>query len=95
MKTLVVILSTLCVTSVHAHQTTTGWAYDSACCSNQDCHPIPTEQVQVKMNGYLATDNGITKFFEYNEVKKSLDEHYHACSNKAVFRCLYVPQMSY
>jgi hypothetical protein len=86
------------------HNALTGWAYDAVCCANRDCEPIPPEWVRITAEGYEVTiPNGqhITakqdhvKLFRWDEVRRSGDEHYHACILPASqeFRCLYVPEV--
>ena len=87
-----------------AHDAPTGWAYDNYCCGGQDCQSIRIEQVEITPEGHLVTiPNGQhmtarrdhKKLFRYDEVRRSGDEHFHACilPNSQEFRCLYVPEM--
>ena len=52
--------------------------YPGYCCSNQDCHPIPCEEVHELANGTYEYAGYI---FQADRVKESLDQFCHACYN--------------
>lgn len=88
----------------HGHTAPSGWQYDHACCSTQDCAPIRVELVQITAQGYRVTvspgDHPLvtepsTYIFPFNDkrVRFSGDQHYHLCIglySKAGL-CLYIP----
>ena len=85
-----------------AHEAASGWSYDAVCCSNRDCAPISPEWVEITAEGYRVTvpaghetaTRDHVEVFGWGEVRKSGDEHYHACITPHMqrFLCLYVPE---
>ncbi len=63
-----------------------GW-YDTSCCSDQDCHPIQSYEVQLTPSGYKVHGTIVP----YTAAKKSLDRDYHVCIYAGQVRCFYAP----
>jgi hypothetical protein len=70
--------------------------YAPACCSGQDCAPLPKgSSVEPVRGGYAVRlePDGDPIFFPHEKVRPSQDGDWHACINpvtRAVY-CLYVP----
>lgn len=88
----------------HSHTAPSGWSYDAACCSTQDCAPIRVELVEITAQGYRVTvspgDHPLvnvttTYVFPFNDkrVRFSGDQHYHLCIGlySRAGLCLYIP----
>lgn len=68
--------------------------YSIACCSGQDCHPVPATEVHQNYDGSY-TWNGFR--FEGDMIKDSQDDRYHACVSEDITgaktpHCLYRPR---
>lgn len=80
--------------------------YDTTCCAEQDCRPIPDSDVLELRQGWM-TPTGWVPYGD-GRVKPSLDGHYHICMSKPMespfaygdrnhqvvppfMRCFYVP----
>ncbi len=61
--------------------------YDQGCCSDQDCHPIPPDQVQMTPAGYRVNGTVVP----YSSARPSLDRDFHICIYAGQVRCLYAP----
>ena len=84
-------------TQARAHEATNtagqplGWTYPWACCSGQDCAPVPAPSVQETPNGYRVTlrkgdhpfvaDKPLVYDIPYNDkrIKDSPDGSFHIC----------------
>lgn len=88
----------------NAHTAASGWQYDPACCSTQDCAPIRVELVEITAEGYRVTvrpgdhplvDVPSTYVFPFNDsrVRFSGDQNYHLCIGAYTKKglCLYIP----
>lgn len=69
--------------------------YSPACCSGQDCAPIPSgTRVTASLNGYdVVFPSGERVFFARDKVQPSQDGEIHACigiSARTPY-CLYLP----
>ncbi len=86
------LAATMFLTTVaaDAHDASTGWAYSTACCSNQDCAQIEDVTVTVTAEGYeVALAPGDHPMvvaprvylipFGDDRIRDSGDHHYHAC----------------
>lgn len=87
-----------------AHTAPSGWSYDLACCSTQDCAPIRAELVKITAEGYRVTvspgDHPLvtvptTYVFPFSDerVRLAPDGMYHLCIGAYSKRglCLYAP----
>lgn len=72
----------------HGKQADANW-YDAYCCSNQDCHAVPADEVEALPGGEYRW-NGYT--FKSDAIKPSKDSRFHACIWNGQARCLYVVQ---
>lgn len=69
MKTLAILLLSTSLVSAHS------W-YPAACCSGQDCHPVPCEElIPTKDGGYKWGKNLFSKY----QVHPSQDKTCHVC----------------
>lgn len=88
----------------HGHTAPSGWSYDPACCSTQDCAPIRVELVEITAQGYRVTvrpgDHPLvnvptTYVFPFSDerVRLAPDGMYHLCIGAYSKRglCLYAP----
>ena len=81
--------------TAYAHVAPTGWAYDTYCCSDEDCAPIPKEWVSVTPQGFIVSaPGGPATLFKFDTVRQSGDSEYHGCimPGASAWRCLYVPE---
>lgn len=80
------------LSTAQAHEAPSGWHYDAACCSNQDCSELPENQTPKPLDGgnWQLTTGEIV---ERSKVKFSPDGKYHLCrfSSTGGVICLYVP----
>lgn len=61
-----------------AHEAPSGWSYPAECCSNQDCRPVPCDQLAPEPGGgvrWTATGDR----FPQAKVKASGDGECHVC----------------
>lgn len=83
------LLSALFILATGGQAVGHSW-YDSACCSDRDCAPIPAEAVRITSQGYEVTlmpgDHPMVQKrlfqvipFGSEDVLPSQDMHYHAC----------------
>ena len=73
---------------------TGAWAhswYEQVCCSDQDCFPVPSEEVKIMPDGYHVRGFVVP----YNKVRVSLDKDYHLCVYNGSFRCFYAPPSAF
>lgn len=70
--------------------------YDEDCCSDEDCKPIPAEEVSITGHGYVW--RGELFGYQSERLKWSPDGRYHGCeyythdgAGKVERPCLYVP----
>lgn len=91
MGRLLLLCSLLLLSPASAHEAPTGWAYDVACCSGDDCAPAPVGAVKDTATGYLIVETGEAVTFA--DAKRSQDEDFHICRSKVTGRlyCLYAP----
>lgn len=86
-----------------AHTAPSGWSYDLACCSDQDCAPISSDLVRITDEGFVVTvapgDHPLvtvptTYVFPHGDprIRFSGDEDYHLCIGAYSKRglCLYI-----
>ena len=77
-------------------------AYDPACCSDQDCAPIPVHAVSVEADGWhvhLEPGDHPLVFrtidaripFDSTRLRKSTDGQFHACIFVGRVFCFYAP----
>ena len=85
---LLCLMFLLChTTNVAAHE----W-YDSWCCDEKDCKPVPSSSVTRDSEGWHYLPYGTTIPHGSYGIKPSLDGGYHQCETPArTTRCLYVP----
>lgn len=101
-----ILAALLLCTPALAHQSPEGWEYDSWCCSNKDCAPIPASAVETLPDRIVVTlrpgDHPLVTAelrneFPYDDerrLKRSGDMEFHACVLGGVFiRCLFMPPM--
>jgi hypothetical protein len=94
MKTALIIAALLggfLMGPAHAHDGPMGWAYDAACCSGQDCAPLPENSVIERPDGYLLKETG--ELIEKAKARQGQDESYHLCRSvysKTIY-CIYLP----
>lgn len=99
-----VAVSLLLSRPASGHNAPSGWAYDPACCSTQDCAPIRVDLVRITAQGYEVTvapgDHPLvtvqsTYVFPFNDprVRFSGDQNYHLCIGAYTKKglCLYIP----
>lgn len=73
--------------------------YEPMCCSEKDCKPVPTGDVQATAGGWFIVMTGETIPYGHWREKKSPDGGFHRCAASADFSakgrtlCLYVPGM--
>lgn len=75
-----------------AHDAPMGWSYDAACCSGQDCAPLPENSVTERPDGYLLKATG--EVVEKSKARQGQDENWHLCRStvfKANIYCIYLP----
>jgi hypothetical protein len=87
---------------IAAHMLRPAWAhswYDTSCCSNRDCEPIPPDAVNETATGYEV--NYFSKqgfpvhgFMPREKARHSQDGRFHGCATSTRFLCLYVPSVS-
>jgi hypothetical protein len=81
------------------HEAPTGWAYDIACCSNQDCRAVPERAVIESREGFTIAATG--EFIPRNstKVRRSRDGMIHWCSSlgrdDTNTICLYIPDRGF
>ncbi|RWC00365.1 MAG: hypothetical protein EOQ57_16670 [Mesorhizobium sp.] len=81
-----------------AHQSPTGWQYDSSCCSGTDCFQAPPSDVKETKHGYQLSTGELIPYSD-GRIKRSRDGYFHECkpggdpSSQRSF-CLYVPDRS-
>ncbi len=96
MRAILAAILLLTASTAQAHDAPSGWAYEAACCSNMDCGPVPSEQVQ-DLGGGRYRYGGLT--FEGSAIRPSRDSKFHACIQVVPGMprrplCLYVVQGS-
>lgn len=68
---------------LHTHGTDVPDWYDPQCCNQQDCRPVPQEDVDYVLTpegpGVLYKPTGYIFLSKYGKVKASQDERYHVC----------------
>lgn len=67
-----------------------GW-YEPSCCSNKDCRPVFTGEVEVRPEGWYVKRFDTILAFDNWRVKRSQDHQMHLCATETTLRCLYVP----
>lgn len=70
--------------------------YDSTCCSDKDCYPLPDDHIKEVAEGYLVPETGEVIPHGDPKIRFSPDGKWHRCSHnggdrKAITICLYVP----
>jgi hypothetical protein len=56
------------------------WLYDSKCCADKDCHPVPCEEIQDIATGWIWRPLGhAAVLFKKNALKVSPDGNCHVC----------------
>jgi len=72
----------------HIHGITVPDWYDSNCCSNNDCHPVPDSTINFSKDEldrpvviYKATPDTPPIVYYYGQYRQSKDERYHVCFN--------------
>ena len=101
MKAAAILLLT--ATSAAAHS----W-YDSFCCSESDCRPVPADQVLEISEGvwkYLPTGNTFYNEGKFRRIRPSKDDRFHVCIGRphaepgqgfklvpGISHCIYVVQ---
>lgn len=82
-----------------AHDAPSGWSYPFACCSNQDCRPVPASAVRERPEGYVIEATGEVVAYQDSRVRHSPDGVFHWCSVAGEARsrtiCLFVPPRAY
>lgn len=77
------------------HEAPSGWAYDAACCSGQDCRPAAPGEVTSGPGGFRIGPTGELIPFASSKVRPSGDGALHRCSvggeAAGATLCLYVP----
>ena len=68
--------------------------YDTDCCNQQDCEPLPFAAVTMVPEGYRLRYRGSLGFLvdvivPWNKAKTSQDGQHHGCSNAVRFICFY------
>jgi hypothetical protein len=55
--------------------------YDRQCCGDNDCRPVPCEQISAQNGGFEYRDarDRATYFFTRDKMKPSFDENCHVC----------------
>ena len=96
----------LLIVAARAHQSPTGWVYDSVCCfgdhNTGDCQQIPSHTVEITSQGYRITlkpgdHRKATKHHVFivpqSDARKSMDGDYHLClwPSEDDLRCFYAP----
>lgn len=74
--------------------------YDSQCCQEHDCRPVPCETITAVPNGFDYKDphDHAIYFFTRDKMKPSQDERCHVCLHGSVVHaplCLYLPVSSW
>lgn len=94
-KAALIGLAALCAPA-QAHDAPKGWAYDTQCCSSQDCREINASQIREGSEGYTVTFTGETLAYDDRRIRYAPDGLYHWCEcpycKQAPTRCLYVPR---
>jgi hypothetical protein len=90
-------LAVLISGKARAHQAATGWAYDQACCSGQDCEALPVGSVEDMKQGWhvrYTSKRGflVDAMVPYGRERDSQDGQFHGCAVPDRFLCLYAPR---
>jgi hypothetical protein len=66
------------------------WIYETHCCSQQDCKPVPDATVTETAAGFELHDKNEFVERASPKVRRPLDEQYHVCRNPAgALLCIY------
>jgi hypothetical protein len=90
-----------------AHKAPSGWEYDPACCSGQDCQPVPDAAIRETPGGYAiliqpgehrmvprTATAPVERVLRHGDprIRPSGDGRKHACVGQAEsLYCIYVP----
>lgn len=84
-----------CTAVALSHEAMSGWAYDTSCCSGQDCYQIRADSVRATPSGWLVPETNEVIPYGDKKLKVSGDGEFHRCSwqgdKAAATICLYVP----
>lgn len=76
------------ISTAMAHETKTGWNYDSACCSERHCHPVNDGVVEDKRDGVLVQGFGLMSYSDAR-LRWSQDNQDHLCTSDGKLLCVY------
>lgn len=79
-----------------AHDAPKGWSYPWACCANQDCQELASNNISERPDGYMIARTGEVIPYMDKRVKDSPDGEYHWCAHPGGLDagrtiCLFVP----
>ncbi|WP_181702689.1 hypothetical protein [Chthonobacter albigriseus] len=93
---LVLIASLLSTSAAGAHEAPSGWTYEAICCSDKDCRPISSGDVEATPYGWRLKLTGDVVAF--SQARRSRDGAFHWCTvggrNNGKTICLYAPEMT-
>lgn len=86
-----IVLAVLAVAFIGSQQARGHSWYEPACCSGDDCAPLPIDSIEEQTDGYLLKSTG--ELIERAKAKHGRDEDYHLCRSKhtGTIYCLYLP----
>ena len=70
--------------------------YDDKCCHDQDCRPVPCEEIEKISDGWLWRDRATEQrhWFPHDRLKASHDDACHVCVSPKTIPsgiCIYLP----
>lgn len=83
-----------------AHEAPMHWAYDSSCCSGQDC-AVELGEVRATDQGWLLLRTGNLVPYRARQLRISKDDDFHSCwsgnrrDDPDALLCLYVPPQGF
>lgn len=93
------VIPALIAVAASAHEAPSGWTYDRACCSDQDCRPALASEVTTTAEGYRVQvgDFETVLPWGHRKVRESGDLQFHVCLGPEFvgLYCLYVPPLSF
>ena len=94
----------LCVCLLLSSQTisSVAWShdfYDTLCCHNRDCRPVPATSIHEEPDGYVVQETGELIPYQDRRIHPSPDNNFHRCSIRGDANshtlCIYAPPRSF